>query len=76
MKIGNLIKENGEHKSMIRSFPTGPMKKSLKQKYSDFLEHVRDTYGQDIVDILCKHPRLANKTNEEKLAMIKNANLF
>lgn len=77
MAFGNLKKEYDEFRYEMRSLPkTNSMRKTIKKRMSDFLESVEERYGQDIVDILVKHPRIANRTQQENFSVIKEAGLL
>lgn len=77
MKLSNLLKEYSEYRADMKSLPNGSLtKKIIKQRMSDFLERVNNKYGQNIVDIITKDPRIKNKTQTEIIAILRESELI
>lgn len=76
MAFSNLMREYRDFKHQIEGLPhASPMRMKLKKERSDFLESVRDKYGQQVVDIICGAPRVKTKTPKELLQILREAGL-
>lgn len=72
MKIGNYIKAYQDFRRDMHGLPnSSPLKKIIRRRMSDFLQEIKDNFGQDIVDLIVKHPRTLNMSQEEKLAIVR-----
>lgn len=66
----NLEKQYLEHRLNMRSIPVGSTGWKLeKKRFSDFLQRVRDTEGQETVDRLCGYSEKEKQRKDNPLVV-------
>ena len=77
MRIGSLIKTYSELTRDMSGLPAeSALKCKLRAQRSDYLESVKERYGQDIVDIIVRDKRrLKGKSATEPTNIVQRAGL-
>lgn len=70
------MRQYRDYRHQMEGLPSSsPVRKKIKQDLGDFLESVRDKYGQRVVDVICGAKRMKSKSAKELLVIFREVGL-